>query len=377
VPPTLTVSGPPPVEANGPSGAVAFYAAFASDREDGGIAPICTPASGALFPLGTTLVTCTARDSDGATTTATLKVNVRDTTPPVITSPRDLAIKSSGPVSRFAPLVIAWLSFLAAEDLVDPDPSVAAAVPVTFLPGATLVAFTATDRFGNVSRRAVNVVVSSESGADPFASVVPPSAQPDFPPANVRDVAVSYGNLSIGLRWKLPKEQDFGYVEITREPGKNGADDTMVYEGARASFRDQRLENGKQYRYLLVVYDDAGNRSTGVAVVALARASAVLAPRDGAVLTRPPTLRWKPVARASYYNAQLFRRERKILSLWPKRAHVQLAARWTFEGRRYELEPGLYTWFVWPGFGRPSVGSYGELLGQGEFIVRRAAAKRP
>jgi hypothetical protein len=49
---------------------------------------------------------------------------------------------------------------------------------------------------------------------------------------------------------------------------------------------------------------------------------------------------------------------------------VQLRQSWTFEGRRYRLQPGLYTWYVWPGEGRPSAGRYGTMLGQAEFVKK-------
>jgi hypothetical protein len=55
------------VPATSKSGAVVSYVApVASDGDD--VAPppvvVCTPASGSLFPVGTTMVTCTATDPD-------------------------------------------------------------------------------------------------------------------------------------------------------------------------------------------------------------------------------------------------------------------------------------------------------------------------
>jgi GH35 family endo-1,4-beta-xylanase len=49
-----------------PRGAVVTYTApEARDTRDGAVTPTCTPASGSLFPIGTTEVTCTASDSAG------------------------------------------------------------------------------------------------------------------------------------------------------------------------------------------------------------------------------------------------------------------------------------------------------------------------
>jgi len=55
-----------------------------SDACDGPVTPTCVPPSGSLFPVGTTDVTCTARDSTGnAATPMTFQVTVAgDTTPP-------------------------------------------------------------------------------------------------------------------------------------------------------------------------------------------------------------------------------------------------------------------------------------------------------
>ena len=54
-------------------------------------------------------------------------------------------------------------------------------------------------------------------------------------------------------------------------------------------------------------------------------------------------LSWTPVPGASYYNVQLYRGDpRKVLSLWPATASLQLKHTWRFEGRRYRLKPGKY-----------------------------------
>jgi hypothetical protein len=64
------------VDATSPSGAtVTFGPVSATDKEEGTIAAVCTPASGSTFPIGTTEVTCSATDH-AATTTATFHVIV-------------------------------------------------------------------------------------------------------------------------------------------------------------------------------------------------------------------------------------------------------------------------------------------------------------
>jgi hypothetical protein len=110
------------------------------------------------------------------------------------------------------------------------------------------------------------------------------------------------------------------------------------------------------------------------APVRIAR-SALLAPRGGARVTKPPLLVWRGVPRAGYYNVQLFRGKQKVLSAWPTRTRLRLRARWKFAGRVRRLTPGAYRWYVWPGYGVPSARNYGQLLGQSSFVVTRSARR--
>jgi hypothetical protein len=97
--------------------------------------------------------------------------------------------------------------------------------------------------------------------------------------------------------------------------------------------------------------------------------SALLAPRSGARVTRPPLLVWRKVAGAGYYNVQVYRGKLKVFSGWPTKARLRLRARWSFLGRKRSLAAGRYRWYVWPGYGRPSARNYGSLLGQSTFTV--------
>ncbi len=66
-------------EAGGPDGAVVtFTPPTAEDNTDGALPVTCTPASGSLFPIGTTQVTCMATDASGNSTSATFNVTVTD-----------------------------------------------------------------------------------------------------------------------------------------------------------------------------------------------------------------------------------------------------------------------------------------------------------
>ena len=75
-----------------------------------------------------------------------------------------------------------------------------------------------------------------------------------------------------------------------------------------------------------------------------------------------------PVPKATYYNLQLYFGSQKILSTWPKPSKLKLKRRWSYRGQIHRLKKGRYTWYVWPGFGSRTRGSFGQLLGQSSFV---------
>ena len=117
--------------------------------------------------------------------------------------------------------------------------------------------------------------------------------------------------------------------------------------------------------------DAAGNHSAGVAAVIVPRRNLLKSPKDGARLRKAPKLTWALDSEAAYYNAQLLLNGKKILSVWPTSPAFALKKTWRYEGRKYTLAPGLYTWFVWPGYGARSAVDYGELMGSRTFRIVR------
>jgi hypothetical protein len=258
-PPTVTVPPDMAVEATGPTGRVVTYTASATAFNGQSIPVTCDRPSGSTFPLGPTVVSCTATHG-GQTTTRSFTITVRDTTPPVVTVPpnQNLQTRSStGVTVRYT---------ASAADLVD------GALPVsctpasgsTFRSGRTVVSCAATDRSGN-------------SGTAQFAVTV--------------------------------------------------------------------------------------------ALLRTVRRAALFAPPARAVISGPTTLAWRAVARARFYNVQVHRNGRKVLSAWPLRPRFLLRRSWRHEGRTFRLRPGTYTWFVWPAYGTKAVPRYGKLLGQSSFRV--------
>jgi hypothetical protein len=119
-PPVVTVDDQT-VEATSPAGAVINYPATAVDNVDGPLTPTCTPPSGSLFPLGPTLVTCTATDAAGNTGVDTAIMTVVDTTPPATA-----CVQTTNPSGKNIPPGNNPDGFfeLLAVDVVDLDPDI-------------------------------------------------------------------------------------------------------------------------------------------------------------------------------------------------------------------------------------------------------------
>lgn len=84
-PPVLTLPAPMEIDATSPDGAAVAFSATAMDAVDGAVAVSCTPASGSLFPVGTTAVTCSAVDAHGNAATGSFPITVRPFGPPPVT----------------------------------------------------------------------------------------------------------------------------------------------------------------------------------------------------------------------------------------------------------------------------------------------------
>jgi hypothetical protein len=58
-----------------------------------------------------------------------------------------------------------------------------------------------------------------------------------------------------------------------------------------------------------------------------------------------------------------------VLSLWPVLEKLTLKRTWRYAGKSFELVPGRYRWYVWPGLGERKLNRYGPMLGGGTFVV--------
>jgi hypothetical protein len=175
------------------------------------------------------------------------------------------------------------------------------------------------------------------------------------------------GDHRVALEWSTSLDSQ---AEVARLDGD--APPVVVYSGPGGTFTDRSLKNGRRYRYAISLIDQAGNRAVST-TSAVPTASKLLEPAKGERirLVQLPLLIWKGVRKADYYNVQIFRGGRKVLSSWPRQPRFQVERRWRFGGRRYRLVPAKYCWYVWPGYGKRAKRNYGKRLGRSCFRIVR------
>jgi hypothetical protein len=210
-----------------------------------------------------------------------------------------------------------------------------------------LVAGSCTDRAGNSAVGAVPINYDTTPPSPPSVDALP-------------------GRRKVRVSWTTSPGTTSEVVRLARKQAP-----VLIYQGTGDAVTDRRLRNGRRYRYVVTQIDQAGNRAAAGAS-AVPTASPLLLPSAGArikLANSPPRLVWKRVRGASYYNVQVFRGSRKILSAWPERPRRSLERRWTYAGTHFRLTTGRYCWHVWPGYGKPSRRNYGKRLGTSCFRI--------
>jgi hypothetical protein len=160
-PPALALPAPITVDAVGATGGapVSFTATASDDDRRAASPPVtCTPASGAVFAIGTTTVNCTATDLSGNTVNGSFSVTVRDILPPVLSLPAPVKVNAVGTTGE-AP--VTFTATATDDDHRAPNPLVTCtpASGATFAIGSNTVTCTATDLSGNTGRGTFTVEV--------------------------------------------------------------------------------------------------------------------------------------------------------------------------------------------------------------------------
>jgi hypothetical protein len=163
-PPVVTPPVNPAIaEATGPLTAVAIGNATGTDAV--GVVSLTNDAPAAGYPIGTTTVKWTAMDAAGNLGYATESVTVRDTTPPVVTSPANpTAAEATGPLTKVAIGTATATDAIGVVSLTNDAP--AAGYPV----GNTTVKWTAMDAAGNIGY-AIETVTVKDTSAPYFTNI--------------------------------------------------------------------------------------------------------------------------------------------------------------------------------------------------------------
>jgi hypothetical protein len=153
--PVVTVPANMTAEATSSAGGPAVFTSSAMDIVDGALTTTCLPASGSIFAVGPTTVTCSAKDAHGNIGSNSFTVTVQDKSAPVVTVPANItkeATSSSGAAATFS---------ASAFDIVD------GSLPVScdhlsggiFPIGTTTVTCSATDAHSNTSSASFTITV--------------------------------------------------------------------------------------------------------------------------------------------------------------------------------------------------------------------------
>ena len=171
VAPVLTVPAQLTEEARSAAGRAIDFAISATDAVTLSPAMLCSPASGSTFRIGWTTVMCWASDNAGNSSTAMFRVQVQDTTAPVLTLPANITAEATSASGR-----VVWFTRSATDAVTAP-----LSVPcsrgsgTTFALGTTTVTCTTRDAAGNVTSGAFTVTITAPvlgrlSGAGEVAS---------------------------------------------------------------------------------------------------------------------------------------------------------------------------------------------------------------
>jgi hypothetical protein len=288
---------------------------------------------------------CSATDASGTTTKTTTLIRI-DTRSPSAAVTADRAADSGGFYNHA--LTASWSG-------TDATSGIASCTSTPYSgPDGTGISLTGTckDKAGNVS------------------APVPFVFNYDATPPSFSDVTVRADDAGARLAWAA---SGASRIMVTRSSGRpRAAQSGVVYDGTGSGFTDTGLTNGTRYTYLVQALDQAGNAASDTVMVrpaAEASTKHLLSPGFQSRVSRAPMLRWREIKRARYYNVQLYRKGKKILSSWPTKPRYQLKKVWTYRGKRHRLMPGTYWWYIWAGYGHRSEHRYGKLLGRRSFTV--------
>jgi hypothetical protein len=263
--PVLTLPPNITAEATSAAGAAVGFTVTATDNAS----IVCTPASGSLFPLGTTAVNCTATATTG-TTSGSFNVTVVDTTPPTLTLPGTITAEATGPSGAAVTFSVS------ATDLVDGSRPVTCdhLSGATYPLGSTTVQCTATDTHNNTAHGSFTILVQDTTPP----TIVSITASPNnlWPP-NHQMVNVTLSVIATDLVDPAPMSH---IVSVSSNQAINGpgdgntSPDYIITGPLTLQLRAERTAgNDRVYTITIATTDFSGNTAHGTVNVTVSQTS--------------------------------------------------------------------------------------------------------
>jgi|GEM_PF-3071019 len=262
--PALTVPANQVIEATSAAGAVATFAASATDAV--GVRSLTYSASsGSPFPIGTTTVTVIAKDAANNTSSGSFTITVRDTTAPALTVPANQVLEATSAAGATATFAATATDAVGVTSLTS-----SAASGSTFPIGTTTVNLTAKDAAGNSSSGSFTVTVRDTTA--PVIASLTASSTSLWPP-NHKMVPITLtavtsdavGVASLKIIGATSNEPDNGLGD------GDTANDIEITGALTLNLRAERsgTGNGRIYTITVEARDAAGNATTKTVTVSV------------------------------------------------------------------------------------------------------------
>jgi hypothetical protein len=167
----------------------------------------------------------------------------------------------------------------------------------------------------------------------------------------------------VRVHWRNPAAADLDGVELLINPQhapRGPLDGRVAYRGLGHSF-ELRMRAGQTFHLALYAIDHSGNVSAPSRTLISLAGLVPMRPISGSAIHAAPLLTWAAKKGATYYNLQVFKRGRRVLTAWPRHPSYHVPAG--------KLEPGTYVWFVWPAMGTTvAAPRFSQLIGRATFV---------
>lgn len=357
-PPTLNPHADVVRQQQSSQGAVVVYTRpLAHDAADATPSVVCNPAPNTLFPIGSTQVTCTATDDAGLTSApVTFMVIVQQGAVP----------GAPGITANVGPLTNS--SEVEFQLALEPGASAECSLDGPEGPGSFAPCSDAAPQtYSGLEDGGYVFTVKVTNGVGNISQAVFAWTVDRTGPVRVAGFSGRAGSHLVRLRWTKPIDLDYARVRIWRKRASASHWKRLHDRVQRTAFTDRTVANHVRYLYRIRSLDGLGNGSTPRQLSAWP--TPIFSPRYSAIVHSPPAVDWNSVRNADYFNMQVWRDGRKILSVWPIGSRYQLRSSWTFNGKPHLLVGGRVTVYVWAGFGRKAAANYGPLFGQTRFTL--------